>query len=105
VAPRAADPLASAQVAVAGFGQGFARAYLSFDSAAPQRHQRALAPYIAGLDDTDAGFAVPEHGRRSVVWTAAVAAVRTAPDTTTVTVAAAYDTSARLDYLAVPVTR
>jgi Conjugative transposon protein TcpC len=104
-APRSADPLVGAQVDATGFAQGFARAYLTYDSAAPQLHEQALRPYIAGLDDPDAGFAVPNHGKRSVVWTAPVAAARTAPDTTLVTVAAAYDASARLDYLAVPVTR
>lgn len=99
------DPLVGAQVDATGFAQGFARAYLSFDSAAPDLHQRALAPYIAGLDDPDAGFAVPSHGGRSVVWTAAVRAVQATPDTTLVTVAVAYGSDPRLDYLAVPVTR
>ena len=103
--PRQADPLVGAQVDATGFAQGFARAYLSYDSATPELHQQALAPYIAGLDDADAGFAVPDHGRRSVVWTGAVSALRSGPNTTLVTVAAAYDRSARLDYLAVPVTR
>jgi hypothetical protein len=105
LAPHQVDPLVGAQVDATGFAQGFARAYLSFDSAAPQLHQQALEPYISGLDDADAGFAVPTHGKRSVAWTAAVKAVQATPDTTLVTVAAAYDGSPRLDYLAVPVTR
>jgi hypothetical protein len=103
--PHQVNPLAGAQIDATGFAEGFARAYLSFDSAAPELHQQALAPYISGLDDADAGFAVPNHGKRSVVWTAAVKAVQATPDTTLVTVAAAYDRGSRLDYLAVPVTR
>jgi hypothetical protein len=105
VLPHQLDPLVGAQVDATGFAQGFARAYLTYDSADPELHARALAPYIAGLEDPDAGFALPNHGKRSVVWTAAVRAVQATPDTTLVTVAAAYGSGARLDYLAVPVTR
>src|SRR5690348_11884050 len=101
----ATDPTAAAQVDVTGFALAFARAFLSYDSSRPELHQQALAPYLAGLDDSDAGFGVPNEGKRSVGWTAAVSAVPTDADTTLVTVAVAYDATPTLDYLAVPVTR
>jgi hypothetical protein len=102
---RTTDPAAAAQVDVSGFAQAFARAFLSYDSSRPGLHQQQLVPYLAGLDDADAGFSVPNEGKRSVGWTAAVGAVPTDADTTLVTVAVAYDATAGLDYLAVPVTR
>jgi len=51
-----------------GFAELFTRAYLTYDSQSPQARERALAPYVGGPLDADAGFQPPDHGAQHVWW-------------------------------------
>ena len=61
-------PLAAADQPSHGFALSFARAYLTHDAAHPGRRARALAPYIGGPVEPEAGF-LPTRGAQSVLWT------------------------------------
>lgn len=89
-----------------GFAEGFARAYLTWDPAAPQDHGIALAPFIGPDIDLDAGLPVPVDGpAQRVAWTTAVGQTTTARNRVAVTVAVAIEGQAGLRYLAIPVGR
>ena len=45
----------------------FARAYLSYDAAKPERRERALAAFLPSSLDPDGGF-TPARGSQSVLW-------------------------------------
>src|SRR5205823_15097766 len=110
LAPRATSRSPSRKPAVGarditeqGFAQGFARAYLSWDARAPDRHQRQVAAFLSGALDGDGGLQLPARGRQQVVWTTAIQDQPDAHGDRLITVAA--QTTRRLLYLAVPVHR
>jgi conjugative transposon protein TcpC len=49
------------------FALQFARAYLSYDAAKPERRERALAAFLPSSLDPDGGF-TPAAGSQSVLW-------------------------------------
>ena len=59
--PAAVDPAAD------DFALQFARAYLSYDAAKPERRDRALAAFLPSSLDPDGGF-TPARGSQSVLW-------------------------------------
>jgi hypothetical protein len=67
---------ASAQIdrAAEGFAALFARRYLTWDSADPEAHRVALAPYIGPEMEPEAGFQPPQTGSERVEWTQIVQA-------------------------------
>lgn len=99
-APEQAPPLSAA-----GFAEAFARAYLTWDSGAPEQRVRALRPFLGRDVDPDAGLPVPVSGAQRVTWTTAIEETPAGRGRATVTVAAALDRAGELRYLAVPVAR
>jgi type II secretory pathway component PulM len=75
--------------AVEAFAQGFARAFLTWDAADPERHERAVQRYVSADLDPGAGLAVPQGGRSEVLGVD-VADVRRHRRGTVVTVAAVW---------------
>lgn len=67
---------ASAQIdrAGEGFAALFARRYLTWDSANPEAHRLALAPYLGPEMEPEAGFQPPQTGSQRVEWTQVVQA-------------------------------
>jgi hypothetical protein len=86
-----------------GFAEAFARAYLSWDSAAPDRHERQVAGFVSSDLDAGAGLQVPNTGSQQVQWTTVDADRPAGKRRRLVTVAA--QTSAGLVHLAVLVAR
>jgi hypothetical protein len=66
---------ASVQIdrAAEGFAALFARRYLTWDSADPEAHREALAPYLGPEMEPEAGFQPPQTGSQHVAWTQVVA--------------------------------
>lgn len=98
---------AQADRAAEGFAVLFARRYLSWDSANPEAHRLALAPYIGSTLEPEAGFQPPQSGSQRVLWTQVVQAQTSgAPDSAggRYTVAVQTDASGLL-YLSVAVSR
>jgi hypothetical protein len=93
-------PTATVDQAAAAFAEAFARAYLSWDPARPELHERALARYLS--DELEPAAGVEPARAQSVRWTAVVG-VRRRGERQLVTVAA--DTDAGSYHLAVPVER
>ncbi len=62
VAQAAAAPIVD-DVSSTGFAEAFARAYLTWDPADPERHAIDLAPFLGPDVDVDAGLPVPVRGR------------------------------------------
>jgi hypothetical protein len=60
--------------AAEGFAVLFARHYLSWDSADPEEHRLALAPYVGSTLEPEAGFQPPQSGSQRVLWTQVVQA-------------------------------
>jgi hypothetical protein len=60
--------------AAEGFAVLFARRYLSWDSADPEAHRLALAPYLGSTLEPEAGFQPPQSGSQRVLWTQVVQA-------------------------------
>ncbi|MGE3449198.1 MAG: conjugal transfer protein [Microbacteriaceae bacterium] len=79
--------IAGSDVAAEGFAESFAREYLTWDGAWPERHagrvRRFLSSSLAAAD----GLQVPTNGRQAVSWTGVASSVR-APDGRSVTVEA-----------------
>jgi hypothetical protein len=65
---------AQADRAAEGFAVLFARRYLSWDSANPEAHRLALAPYLGSTLEPEAGFQPPQSGSQRVLWTQVVQA-------------------------------
>lgn len=86
-----------------GFAQAFTRAYLSWDAAQPDQHQRQVAAFISASLDGDGGLQMPPRGQQQVLWTAAIQDLPDAHGDRSITVAA--QTTRQLLYLAVPVHR
>jgi len=97
---------ASTQVdrAAEAFAVLFVRRYLTWDSADPEAHRQALAPYLGPQMETDAGLQTPESGSQRVLWTQVVQARPAAGGGGRFTVAAQTDASGLL-YLEVAVSR
>lgn len=76
--PRASVPRAVPVVVVdraaEGFATLFARRYLTWDAASPAAHADALAQFVGGAIDPDAGMRVPERGSERVDWAEVVQA-------------------------------
>jgi hypothetical protein len=64
VAPGPAPP----DLAAEGFAVQFARSYLTWNSAEPQAHETALAPFVGPGIDPDAGLEPPSSGEQRVEW-------------------------------------
>jgi hypothetical protein len=92
-------------VAVHGFAEAFARAYLSYDVADPRARAVSLAPFVSGELDEQAAVGLPLEGRRTVTWTATVGERRLRRGRVAVTVAVAVTGDPRLRLLAVTVAR
>lgn len=92
----------SGDLGVRSFAESFARAYLSWNAADPDRRERLLEPYLADSLDADAGLEPAEGSNQTVGWTSVAGAERSA-GRTLVTVAA--QAGERLLYLSVPVAR
>src|SRR4051812_32779658 len=58
------------------FAEAFARAYLTWDAADPERHRAELTPFLPRDFDPDAGLEIPQAGRQTVRWTAVSGDVR-----------------------------
>jgi len=107
--PRASTPAAPAsepdlgETAERAYAVLFARRYLTWNAAEPQRSASALEAFAGDGLEGAAGMQLPPGGEQRVEWAEAVQARQAAPGETVVTVAA--QTTAGLLYLAVPVTR
>src|SRR5437870_5354461 len=53
-----------------GFAEAFVRAYLTWDAARPERHERQVRQFTADALEPGAGLSPPEHKEQRVVWTA-----------------------------------
>jgi hypothetical protein len=108
--PRAAAPKAAApgpappDLAAEGFASLFARAYLTWNAAEPQAHERDLAPFAGPGIDPDAGLQPPSSGEQRVQWAEVVQERELGPAQHVYTVAAQTD-DAGLQYLTVSVVR
>jgi Conjugative transposon protein TcpC len=104
---------ASAGSAVSGqddeilaFAAGFARAYMTFSPAHPEKHARALSTYVAPSLGEHAGLQLPEAGKgQAVAETLPAGIVRLDRRRSLVTVAVALAGDPRARFLAVPVAR
>lgn len=104
-APEAAAPSAPAATrdpAAEDFALQFARAYLSFDAARPDQHERALAPFLPHDLDPDAGL-IPASGSQQVIWAEVASNQAALAGGRVITVAAQTDTHPQPVYLAVTV--
>ena len=101
--PRVPLPAVPQDLEAEGFAETFARAYLTWDAAHPERHAQGVAPFASAVLESGAGLTVPRGTRQEVVWTAPVQDRRLADGRRLVTVAA--QTTAELYYLSVPVGR
>jgi hypothetical protein len=90
--------------AAEGFATLFARAYLDWNSSDPEAHRLALAPFVGGWMEPEAGLQPPETGEQQVLWTQVVQARPVASGEQLYTVAAQTDTAGLL-YLSVGVVR
>jgi hypothetical protein len=90
--------------AAEGFAALFARRYLTWDSADPEAHSRALASFVGGEMEANAGLQVPPSGEQRVEWAQVVQARAPRAGEHVYTVAAETDTAGVL-YLTVTVLR
>jgi len=84
------------------FALNFARAYLTYDAAYPGRRAGALAPYIGGQLDPEAGL-VPARGTQSLLWAEVASDQPALAGGRVITVAAKLSTQRLPLYLAVTV--
>ncbi|MGI8802483.1 MAG: hypothetical protein ACR2KV_09970, partial [Solirubrobacteraceae bacterium] len=97
-------PVVVADRGAEGFATLFARRYLTWDAASPAEHQQALAQFIGGTIDPDAGLGLPTRGSQRVEWAEIVQTRRLGPDEHVYTVAAA-TSATTISYLSVDVVR
>lgn len=102
VSARAAAPVAD--LAAEGYAQQFARAYLTWESGAPEAHRLALASFLGPGMEPGAGLQPPASGEERVQWTDIVQERLATAGEHVYTVAAQTD-SAGLVYLSVSVAR
>jgi hypothetical protein len=87
------------------FALGFARAYLSYDSAHPEAREAALEPFVAGGLELGAGFTPPDSGAQQVEWADVAQVQRPLSGGVAITVAAKLSDAREPVYLSVPVDR
>jgi len=108
--PRFTAPAASLRApsppdrAAEGYASLFARRYLTWNAAEPQASQRALAPFVGGGMEPDAGLQLPPSGEQQVEWDEVVQEREPVAGTHVYTLAAQTDTAGLL-YLTVAVVR
>jgi hypothetical protein len=100
LAPAAPPP----DLAAEGYASLFARRYLTWDAAQPQRSEQQLAPMTGSAIEPDAGLSLPASGRQHVLWAEVVQARLLGAGRHVYTVAAQTDNSGLL-YLTVGVAR
>jgi hypothetical protein len=93
-----------ADLAARGYAVLFARRYLTWDAAAPQQSEAALASMTGPTIAQDVGLTLPANGAQHVLWAEAVQERTPAPGRHVYTVAAQTDTSG-LQYVTVAVVR
>jgi hypothetical protein len=54
------------------FAEAFVRAYLTWDSAHPERHERQVGAFTSDALEPGAGLSAPAQGAQQVLWTAAI---------------------------------
>jgi hypothetical protein len=59
-------------LAAQGFAEAFTRAYLTWDSTHPERHEKQVGAFTSESLGPGAGLSVPARGAQHLVWTAAV---------------------------------
>jgi Conjugative transposon protein TcpC len=59
-------------LAAEGFAEAFARAYLTWDSAHPGRHERQMSLFTSDALELGAGLQAPAREAQTVAWTAAI---------------------------------
>jgi Conjugative transposon protein TcpC len=102
-APRAPQPtVAQADSPSRAFALQFARAYLTYDPLRPGDRLRALAPFVGGQLDPEAGL-TPGRGRQSVLWAEIASDQRALAGGRLITVAAGLSGERLPLYLAVAV--
>jgi hypothetical protein len=94
----------SVDLAARGYAVLFARRYLTWDAAAPQQSEGALASMTGTAIAQDAGLTLPAAGTQHVLWAEAVQERTPTPGRHVYTVAAQTDASG-LQYLTVAVVR
>lgn len=87
------------------FALGFARAYLTYDSAHPERREAALEPFLAAGLELGAGFVPPDSGAQRVRWVDVAQAQRPLSGGVAITVEAKLSDAREPVYLSVPVQR
>ncbi len=109
ISPSKADTAVSASPgsdhALEEFAQGFARAYLSYDSARPELRERALARYGVDALDSGAGLTPPTRGAQEVTTTQIAQNQEALAGGRIVVVAAGFSDDREPVYLAIPVSR
>ena len=100
-APAAPRPVATSDLGAASFAEAFARAYLSWDPARPEVHERVVARFASDELEPGAGISSVRRAQR-VLWSAAVG--EESHDRRRL-VTVAVQTDAQLLHLAVPVMR
>lgn len=104
-APAASDDGGAIDYAEQSFATAFTRVYLSFDSARPQEHEAALAPFVSSGLEADGGFNPPGVGSQQVEWAEVAQVQHPLAGGSIVTVVAALSTEREPVYLSVPVRR
>lgn len=95
-------PQALADAPSRAFALQFARAYLTYDAERPGARARALAPYLSGALDADAGF-LAARGAQRVLWAEVSSDQPALAGGRAITVAAALTTQPLPVYLTVTV--
>jgi len=87
------------------FALGFARAYLTYDSARPEAREAALEPFLAAGLELGAGFTPPASGAQRVEWADVAQVQLPLAGGEAITVAAKLSDAPEPVYLSVPVDR
>jgi hypothetical protein len=90
-------------LAAESFAEQFVRAYLTWDTAHPERHEQRVGAFISDDVEPGAGLSVPTHGSQQVVWTATTQDRAVSRARRLITVAA--ETTASRQYVSVSVQR
>jgi hypothetical protein len=85
------------------FAEAFTRAYLTWDSSHPERHEKQVGAFTSEALELGAGLSVPPRGAQLVAWTAATADQAVSPTRRLITVAA--QTTRHTYYVSVSVQR
>jgi hypothetical protein len=63
---------AASDLGAQSFAEAFTRAYLTWDSTHPERHEREVGAFTSQALEPGAGLSVPARGVQRVLWTATV---------------------------------